>query len=536
LTETSSQYAFLSGSNFTNSYTYDANSNQSGYTAPDGSTNTYSYDSLSRMTTLANSWAGSFVFSYDADSRRTQMKRPNNVVTNYTYDDRSRLVSVLHQLSGSTIDGSTYTLDSAGNRTANENWMAGATSNYTYDPIRELTQVTQGTNTTESYTYDPVGNRLSSLGISPYAYNTSNELISIPTTGYTYDYNGSLTSKTVSSNVTGYAWDYENRLSSVTLPNSGGTVSFKYDPFGRRIYKQSPNATSIFLYDGNNLIETVNSAGGLVARYAQGQNIDEPLAESRSGTVSYYEQDNVGSVTSLTTANGAIAQTYTYDSFGNVTTSSGSLTNFFRYTGRELDTETNLYYYRARYYDATIGQFSSEDPIRQLGGKSHYDYVWNDSTSLNDPTGKDPGTIVMPWIWGTVEGGSVWLGQAIGGGFAALLQMTLFAPSAGAGEDAMLNSAMESRSRGNSDPIPWPGTKDPGHCDKDPGKCNPCPPDSPYWEQPGNAHGATGGVHYHWYHWNQKPYPDCTCYPTRMDGGTPPSGGTPWSPGGPPWP
>ena len=43
---------------------------------------------------------------------------------------------------------------------------------------------------------------------------------------------------------------------------------------------------------------------------------------------------------------------------------SGSLTNFFRYTGRELDTETNLYYYRARYHDPASGRFVSEDPGR----------------------------------------------------------------------------------------------------------------------------------------------------------------------------
>ena len=38
-----------------------------------------------------------------------------------------------------------------------------------------------------------------------------------------------------SSGTTTYAWDFENRLTSITLPGSGGTVSFNYDPFGRRI-------------------------------------------------------------------------------------------------------------------------------------------------------------------------------------------------------------------------------------------------------------------------------------------------------------
>lgn len=88
---------------------------------------------------------------------------------------------------------------------------------------------------TESYTYDPVANRLSSLAAT-YTFNSSNEMTAAGNTMYTYDANGNTTSKTNSSGTTSYAWDFENRLSSVTLPNGGGTVTFKYDPFGRRIY------------------------------------------------------------------------------------------------------------------------------------------------------------------------------------------------------------------------------------------------------------------------------------------------------------
>src|SRR5579863_7961667 len=146
------------------------------------------------------------------------MTRPNNVATNYAYDNLSRLQSVLHQLAGSTIDGATYTVDNAGNRTAKTDQHAGVTSNYGYDAIYELTGVTQGTNTTESYTYDPVGNRLSSLGVSPYSVNVSNELTSTPTTSYTYDHNGNMLTSTKGSNTTSYTWDFENRLASLTLP------------------------------------------------------------------------------------------------------------------------------------------------------------------------------------------------------------------------------------------------------------------------------------------------------------------------------
>jgi YD repeat-containing protein len=108
---------------------------------------------------------------------------------------------------------------------------------------------------------------------------------------------------------TQYAWDYENRLTSVTLPGSGGTVTFKYDPFGRRIEKITPSVTSIYAYDGDNLIEETDSNGAVVARYTDRQNIDEPLAMLRAGATSFYEQDGLGSVTSLTNAAGAVAQT-----------------------------------------------------------------------------------------------------------------------------------------------------------------------------------------------------------------------------------
>ena len=151
------------------------------------------------------------------------------------------------------------------------------------------------------------------------------------------DNNGNTLTKADSTGTTSYAWDFENRLTSVTLPGTAGTVTFKYDPFGRRIYKSSLGGTSIFAYDGDNLVEETNSAGGVVARDEQTQNIDEPLAMLRGGATSYYHGDGLGSGTSLSSAAGSIANTYTYDSFGKLTNSTGSLVNPFRYTARESD-------------------------------------------------------------------------------------------------------------------------------------------------------------------------------------------------------
>ncbi|MGB2642070.1 MAG: RHS repeat-associated core domain-containing protein [Candidatus Acidiferrum sp.] len=211
-------------------------------------------------------------------------------------------------------------------------------------------------------------------------------------TKYTYDNNGNTATEVNSSGTTTFAWDFENRLSSVTLPGSGGTVSFAYDPFGRRIKKASNTGTGIYAYDGDNLIEETNSSGSAVARYSDGLNIDEPLAMLHSSTTSYYEADGLGTITSLSSGAGALAQTYTFDSFGKQTASSGSLTNPFQYTARESDPETGLYYYRARYYDAGIGRFLSEDPIRFNAKQiDFYTYAANRPATFADPSGMDPG-------------------------------------------------------------------------------------------------------------------------------------------------
>ena len=280
------------------------------------------------------------------------------------------------------------------------------TTNYGYDAIYQLLSATQGATTTESYSYDPAGNRTASLGVSSYTTNSSNELTAMTGTSFTYDNNGNELTKVVASNTTTYAWDFENRMTSVTLPAGAGTVSFAYDPFGRRIKKVTSSGTSIFAYDGDNLIEETNSSGTVVARYSQGLNIDGPLAMLRSSATSYFNADGLGTITSLANTTGALAQTYTFDSFGKQTASSGSLTNPFQYTAREWDTETGLYYYRARYYNPAVGRFISEDPSGFGGGDVNlYAYVANNPIDRIDPSGLTWQTN-QNYFWDWVLGGS----------------------------------------------------------------------------------------------------------------------------------
>jgi RHS repeat-associated protein len=171
------------------------------------------------------------------------------------------------------------------------------------------------------------------------------------------------------------------------LANGGGVVNFKYNDFGRRIQKSGPSGTTNYLYDGNNLTAEIDQAGAVITRYTFGQQIDQPLGELRSSALAFYHADGQGSITSLTSSGGVLSTTYTYDSYGQQTASSENLSNFFRYTAREFDTESGIYEYRMRYYDASVGRFLSEDPIGFLGGSNFYRYVRNSPSRFIDPSG-----------------------------------------------------------------------------------------------------------------------------------------------------
>jgi RHS repeat-associated protein len=197
---------------------------------------------------------------------------------------------------------------------------------------------------------------------------------------------------------------------------NAGTTTFRYDPFGRRIQKSGPLGTTNYLYDGNNLVETMGPSGAVLASYADSPGIDEPLAQLESATTSFYEQDGLASVTSLSNGTGTVSNTYTYDSFGKLAASTGAVTNPFQYTGREFDSETGIYGYRARYYDENVGRFTGEDPIRFKGGPNFYEYVESNPITLKDAYGLQAECTLVgqrqltPWIpTATVSSQTPWV-------------------------------------------------------------------------------------------------------------------------------
>ena len=172
----------------------------------------------------------------------------------------------------------------------------------------------------------------------------------------------------------------------MTVPNVG-TTTFRYDPFGRRIQKSGPLGTTNYLYDGANIVEEVDGAANILARFLHGPRVDQPLAQGLSGTVSNYESDGLGSITSVTDSSETVQTTYNYDAFGNSSSTTGTLTNSLRYAGREFDQETNLYFNRARYYDPSSGRFLSEDRLWFSDTPNLFIYSLNNPARLRDPWG-----------------------------------------------------------------------------------------------------------------------------------------------------
>jgi RHS repeat-associated protein len=238
----------------------------------------------------------------------------------------------------------------------------------------------------ENYTYDGVGNRLTGpLVTDTMSYDAGNEQLNINSTQYAYDLNGNRIQKTESGIITNYTYDDENRL--VRITKGSDVITYAYDPFGRRIEKNVNGVITRYLYDQGAIIAAYDSKGSVTARYIHGLNIDEPLAIQLSKKNYFYHTDGLGSIVTLTNSSGSTAQTYSYDSFGN-NTPNGSISQPFTFTAREYDSETGLYFYRARYYDPKVGRFVTKDPIGFEGGDYNlYNYVGGNPVNNNDPYG-----------------------------------------------------------------------------------------------------------------------------------------------------
>jgi RHS repeat-associated protein len=369
-------------------YNYDANGNRTKLSLNTALVATYRYDGVNRLTKLLDSSGAAFTFDYDATNKLTQKKAPNNVKTSYQYDGLDRLTRLLDNKGVATIADRQYQYNTVSQITQISE--PSTTRSYVYDAVDRLTSAgyTNPAQPPENYVYDSVGNRTSSQLSASYGYQPFNRMTNTSTATFVYDANGNLTSKTDGTGTRTFAWDFENRLKQVMLP-SGNTITYKYDAVGRRIQRARTGGVSTnFIYDGQDVVKDLNSDGSTVD-YLNGPGIDNKLrlTDSRLAATGplYFLQDHLGSTTAFTNSAGGVTSQINYDSFGNPTTSA-SLTRY-TYTGREFDSDTGLYYYRARWYDPQVGRFISEDPIGLAGGINQFAYVGNNPQNAKDPTG-----------------------------------------------------------------------------------------------------------------------------------------------------
>ena len=443
--------------------------------AADSITGTISrgYDALDRLVSEVTP-RGSVSYGYDSAGRRTGMAVSGQAATSYTYDNANRLSEIVQGASAVSIGH-----DADGRRTA-LTLPNGVVKNYSYDVASQLTGINYQLGTTElgslSYSYDLAGRRTVVGGsyaqtnippaLSSASYNADNQLTAFGSSSLTYDSNGNLTSDGTHT----YTWDARNHLVSIS---GAVSASFAYDPFGRRVSKTIGGATTNYLYDGVNPVQELSGSassanlltGLKVDEYFQRTDVNGParfLTEALGSTIAlmgatgnalslyaydpfgnmtmtgsssntyqytgrevdeYFQRTDVngpasfltealGSTIALMGATGNALSLYAYDPFGNMTMT-GSSSNTYQYTGREGD-GTGLYYYRARYYSPALQRFLSEDPLGfKDGDPDLYAYVSNNPTNFRDPSGRAAIGAIIGGIVGGIEGG---MGARLQGG------------------------------------------------------------------------------------------------------------------------
>jgi RHS repeat-associated protein len=134
--------------------------------------------------------------------------------------------------------------------------------------------------------------------------------------------------------------------------------------------------------------------GTVTRSYSYGlERIDETQKISSTWSASFYGYDGHGSVRQLTSAAGAVSDTYDYDAFGTLINSTGSTPNNYLFAGEAYDSALGLYYNRARYLNSTTGRFWSMDDDEgddDTPPSLHkYVYAGDNPASNLDPSGNE---------------------------------------------------------------------------------------------------------------------------------------------------
>jgi RHS repeat-associated protein len=307
------------------------------------------YDGNGNLTHISSGDAG-VNLQYDARNLRTAITRSNGVSTSLGYDALGRLLSRNDSLGAAVLNAQNYSYDANGRR-------------LNYQTV--------------------IGQPLVTAAASG-QYDASNQIQQFAGQIYTYDANGNALSSTGASGATQYAWDARGRLQSVTTP-TGEKVGFTYDYEGYLVQMQSSTGrTTSFVLDNLTNFAAENDNAGNSFSFLTGNGFDAQFGYlDANGQPHFALQGNLGNVVASTSSNGSIEGTAFFEPYGQTTTSGASFPLAF---AGHLQPVSNLYYYRARFYDPISSRFLSEDPLGLLGGNL-YRFELNDPTNQVDPLG-----------------------------------------------------------------------------------------------------------------------------------------------------
>ncbi len=378
----------------------------------------YSYDDDHRPTNTAYGSVSESI-TYDGYSRvtgKTVQNSGNTVLsTSYTYRDidaehtTTQVSSLTSTFGGNTLSHS-YTYD------ANGNILSDGTTTYAYDSLNQLVwEYNTAAGKAWNYAYDLGGNILSKTEYDYADGQTSNPV----TVSYTYGdaawrdlltaYNGEAITYDGVGNPTNYrGWDmtWQGGRQLASVQKDGTALSFSYNDAGLRTEKTVNGSTRRYIWNSSQLMADIGASDAFYFHYSSGgELIGYTYKTAEAETECILVKNQQGDVERVISADGTVLASYTYDAWGNVLTSEGSLAtaNPIRYRGYYFDTETSLYYLQSRYYDPAIGRFINADnyatTYKTSTGANMFAYC------LNNPANcKDDGGELANWLIGGVVG------------------------------------------------------------------------------------------------------------------------------------
>ena len=386
------------GSNPTNAYVYDNVGNVLQQTNPSGEITVYTYYADNSLATVTLG-GGTFTYVYDLAGRLLTITFPasTGIVATYGWDNKNRLTSLQYKIGAANLQNFVYGYDDSDNRISlvdTTGVAAPITWAYAYDWLDRLLSATRN-GVAQSFTYDTSDNRLtttSGANVDTDTYNAGDQL-QRRTRGaafenFLYDRDGNMTSRTLSTgNVTAYKWNDFNQLIGFALNGTFQESDF-YDAGGiRRIRNDGTK-----FYNSGDLVTSETRPTGAVS-FIQGHQL---LGLKQGANLFFLISDGLGTVRQVVTSAGVSTATFESNAYGVQTSATGSadlLAN--TYTGAlGVRNETvaagrQLYYARARWYDASLGRWLSADPVGFAGGLNYYGYVNASPTNAVDPAGLD---------------------------------------------------------------------------------------------------------------------------------------------------